>query len=175
MPTMKTGLFQARQLGQGQEEDPVLILKREDTQKGDGKRHLKGTGPKDTTPSGRSNELICTHFQKGQCQKVACDYRHPSQNARTTNQKVDEHGGTRVYSSTQGKPVKKKWYENHRHKIGRDKGIQLCGESRTTDTEEHWEATNKEAVQSSILSQCRTRERERGKDHRKDLSSEGQK
>ena len=78
--------------------------------------------------------------------------------------------GTRVYSSTQANPVNIKMVKEHCHKIGRDKRIQLSNVWRpykyvlsTIDTEENLRTTNKEAIQSSILSQCgntlRTRER----------------
>ena len=62
---------------------------------------------------------------------------------------VGANDGTRVYSSTQAKSVEKNLQMKNCHKIGRDKGIQLCSEwrpynyvLRTIDTEENWRATN---------------------------------
>ena len=88
------------------------------------------------------------------------------QNAHTTNLKLDAHGGTRVHSSTQAKPGRKP-----------GKGTTATNNFvlSTIDLEENWRTTNKEAVQSSILSQCRNAllySRERDKDYRKELSSE---
>ena len=67
------------------------------------------------------------------------------------------------------------------HKIGRDKGIQLCIEYRpynhvlsTIGTEENWMDPNKEAILSSPFGKTlpRSLSLEREKDHRKDFSSE---
>ena len=55
----------------GKEEDPFLSPKREDTRNTEGK-------PKGTSPSGKSNKVVCTCIQKGDCQKTpACGCWHP--------------------------------------------------------------------------------------------------
>ena len=66
-----------------------------------------------------------------------------------------------MYSSTQAKLVKKTKVREKCNKLIRDKGLQLCIEWRpynyvvsTIDAEENWRATNREGIQSSILSQC---------------------
>ena len=60
----------------------------------------RGRGPKGTSPSGKSNVLVCYQLQKWQSpEESACDY--------CTNPKVDAHVWRNAYSSTKAKPVEK--------------------------------------------------------------------
>ena len=99
MPAMKTGLFKGQQPGKETPEKSLNAMERKtskDRKQGDCTRWtsrgdctqfkhdvnnqgnmekrkkeigIKGKGPKGTSPSGKSNKPVCTHFLKGQLPK----------------------------------------------------------------------------------------------------------
>ena len=77
--------------------------------KADGKEDITGKGSKGTGPSGKVTQIGLHSFPQGARPRgIHTRLIGTHQNAHTTHSKVDANGGTRMYSSTQAKPVKNK-------------------------------------------------------------------
>ena len=125
------------------------------------KRRPKGKDPK--VPVRQENKISrhATIFTRDSATRNLHAIIGTHQNAHTANEKLDANGGTRVCSSTQEKLVKSCGSATINVKLEETKRTELCIERRprrdvlsTIHSEENRMATNKETVQSTLLSQC---------------------